>query len=312
MSGGPVVAGESAEGGQAFRAQRPYVDLTGPGRPRCQMRRFDEEPIALPPHPCMLCEGVAFGRRDDWLVHVKETHHGLCEYRKQLSFLAQEFDSVGRVPPQLWRHVVEAFAEEYTTGAEEFSCQAVGWAPPSSTEPYDWSVAKGQRVPTSKEYADCAVRIVKFIGLEPWAPDKGVSKVMFQGMSLEVARDVMEMTDDDTEDSVVVLRDLVLVRMELEGLFHEESGGAQIVRVSQDVAVEVWSRDLLQTLPEEMTFIALPQLEQFFLGRTDLDIKRGSGDLVLAIEWGLLLLQHLRRRGILRCRDDPRLCFSHR
>ena len=307
LSGDPAV-GVSAVVGNAFRVQRPFVDLTAPGMPRYQMRRFDEEPVALPPHPCMLCEGVAFGRRDAWLEHVQDTHHGIGEYRQQLVFLSRQFDRVGRVPPQLWRHVADAFAEDYTTGAEDFSCNYVGWTPPSSAEPYKWSVAGDQRAPTSREYADCAGRIVKFIcGKEPWALEQGVSLVALHAASLEIVRDVMKVAapeEDGAVDSAVILRDLVLRRMEIEDLFHGEAAGDPFACLRPEFTVELWSRDLLQTLPEKLSFIAVNQLQQFFLGCPELDIEAGGDAMALAVDWGLRLLRHLRQRGILECMDE--------
>ena len=41
---------------------------------------------------------------------------GVSEYRKRLFFLLSRVEAMGPVPPQLWRHAVEAFAEDLGVG----------------------------------------------------------------------------------------------------------------------------------------------------------------------------------------------------
>ena len=50
------------------------------------------------------------------------------EYRKRILYLVHRFDAVGAVPPQLWRHAVEACTEELITGSRELHCTYAGWA----------------------------------------------------------------------------------------------------------------------------------------------------------------------------------------
>jgi hypothetical protein len=112
----------SAPSGTAsnLRVQRPYVSFG------CDdgtaLRQWSDEAIALPPHPCMLCN-CAFSTEAAWRKHVEDVHHGEAEYRKRLFYLASRFESVGATRPQLWRHVVDAFSEEYVTGSRDWpSC----------------------------------------------------------------------------------------------------------------------------------------------------------------------------------------------
>ena len=107
----PVAPGETAltsrsQSGKQLRLQRPYVKLTALQKDRFVLRRFQVDPIALPPHPCMLCD-AAFGAKDVLFQHMHDEHGGENEYRQRLVFLSAQFDAVGAVTPQLWRHATE-------------------------------------------------------------------------------------------------------------------------------------------------------------------------------------------------------------
>ena len=111
------------------RQQGPFVILTEEVQQRFGKRRFADAAVALPPHPCMLCD-AAFGREEDWFQHVAGTHEGMQCYRQRLAYLCEQFDAVGRVTPQLWRHSIEAWTEEYVTGSVDWGCLHLGWNHP--------------------------------------------------------------------------------------------------------------------------------------------------------------------------------------
>ena len=100
-----------------LRTQSPYIKLTD--EQKGSLRRWDVEPTPLPPHPCMLCSG-AYATAAQLETHIRCSHGGLSEYRKRLFFLASQADAVGKVNPQLWRHIVEAFSEEFVTGEQDW------------------------------------------------------------------------------------------------------------------------------------------------------------------------------------------------
>ena len=52
------------------RQQKPYVSYSEAYKAGCTLRRFDKEPIALAPYPCMLCQDLDFGLKEAWQAHV--------------------------------------------------------------------------------------------------------------------------------------------------------------------------------------------------------------------------------------------------
>jgi len=146
------------------RTQRPYVTGRGNG----VLRRFSKEPVALPPHPCMLCD-AAFATKADLEHHVVARHAGVQEYRKRLFFLQSSFESIGPVPPALWRHSVEAFAEHFVTGSSDWPSCASSWESPSGPKtPWDWGAAPGGRVPSEVEFKSMVEKLVKRVCPAPW------------------------------------------------------------------------------------------------------------------------------------------------
>ena len=85
--------------------QREFVALTQAEKEGSQLRCFSGVPTALPPHPCMLCNS-AFGSADDLRAHITDKHHGMRHYRQRLAYLCEQFEAVGQVKPQLWRHAL--------------------------------------------------------------------------------------------------------------------------------------------------------------------------------------------------------------
>ena len=77
-----------------LRLQKPFVCLDP--STEGSLQQWSDEPVALPPHPCMLCN-ADFATKSDWMAHVDADHHGICEYRKRLFYLACQFGSTGRV-----------------------------------------------------------------------------------------------------------------------------------------------------------------------------------------------------------------------
>ena len=128
--------------GVAPRLQHVFVALTQAEQESSQLRCFSDVPTALPPHPCMLCTS-AFGSVDALRAHVTDAHHGMRHYRQRLAYLCEQFEAVGQVKPQLWRHALEAYAEEYVTGSNEWSCHSVGWSPPLEGS-LEWTRGDGQ------------------------------------------------------------------------------------------------------------------------------------------------------------------------
>ena len=63
--------GTRASHGHCLREQRAYVSLTDDQKGR--LRRWDVEPTALPPHPCMLCD-AAYGTEGLLSQHIEEKH----------------------------------------------------------------------------------------------------------------------------------------------------------------------------------------------------------------------------------------------
>ena len=93
----------------------PYVREV-PGDLRC----FSSDPLALPPYPCRLCS-ANFGTEAALQGHIAAEHAGEAEYRKRTLFLESSFAGVKPVPPQIWRHCVEACTEDLVTGSSSWS-----------------------------------------------------------------------------------------------------------------------------------------------------------------------------------------------
>ena len=82
-----------------------------------QERLFPIDGVSLPPFPCLLCD-KNFGCQAHFLAHVDDAHCGMSEYRKRLFWLAKHG---GRpVRPTEWRHIVEAFSENFVTGSADW------------------------------------------------------------------------------------------------------------------------------------------------------------------------------------------------
>ena len=104
-------------GSAGLRTQKPFVSFEADGH--SALREWCEEAVPLPPHPCMLCPS-AFATSRALSQHVSRVHHGGDEYRKRMFYLLGCFECVGAAKPQLWRHVVDAFTEEYVTGSVDW------------------------------------------------------------------------------------------------------------------------------------------------------------------------------------------------
>ena len=190
--GGVVIDPQDAVAhGVEPRLQREFVALTQAEQEASQLRCFSEVPTALPPHPCMLCNS-AFGSAEDFRAHVTDAHHGMRHYRQRLAYLCEQFEAVGQVKPQLWRHALEAYAEEYVTGSSDWSCHSVGWSP-SLTGSLPWTRVEGHGQPTLRQYSDCAVRIAKWLcsRCHPWVvPAVGVPLAELRAEGMRIVGDV--------------------------------------------------------------------------------------------------------------------------
>ena len=122
----PVARGGSAaevqrrrETFRSCRQRAPFVAVV-PG----ELRRFAQDPLALPPVPCRLCV-QSFATRASLHAHIEAEHVSLSEYRKRLFYLVSSFEAVQVVPPQVWRHVTEAFSEHLVSGTDAWPACAV-------------------------------------------------------------------------------------------------------------------------------------------------------------------------------------------
>ena len=96
------------------------------------LRTFSSDPLALPPYPCRLCSRN-FGTEEAFQGHVAAEHAGCAEYRKRVIFLESSFAAVKPVPPQIWRHCVEACTEDLVSGSSSWpSCTSSSRDVPSS------------------------------------------------------------------------------------------------------------------------------------------------------------------------------------
>ena len=271
------------------RAQKEFVMLTPAEQRASQLRRFTDTPVALPPHPCMLCD-AAFGREADWRVHVAVAHRGMCMYRQRLIYLSEQFGNVGRVPPQLWRHAVEAYTEEYVTGSNSWSCLHVGWLPAPS-KAAEWTQVEGQRQPTHKQYCDCAERIAKWLcgRCRPWA-DPPMAVPMGE-VCAEAQRVVAEVVPPAElgGDGPAFLQ-FVLDRMVSDKLLSTEAGeaGADFVRPNADLALSMASMSLLQKLPARGDFSPTLVLPRFL--RDVVDVPDDAAN-----AWALTVLKNLEQ-----------------
>ena len=278
--------------GVALRMQREFQALTQAEQEASPLRCFSDVPTALPPHPCMLCNS-AFGSVLDLRAHVTDAHHGMRHYRQRLAYLCEQFEAVGQVKPQLWRHALEAYTEEYVTGSNEWSSHSVGWTPPQGRS-LAWTRVEGQLQPTLRQYSDCAVRLAKWLcgRCHPWVvPSLGVPLAELRAAGTLIVGDVAP--SEEGEDARGTFLDFVLERM-LEADLLLRPGGegdADALCLNGELALSLASMDLLRALPSRDDFAPDDVLRVFLWDNYQvLDEVAGI--------WGRKVLENLRLLGL--------------
>ena len=118
------------------------------------LRRFEQDPLALPPFPCRLCS-QGFASRRLLFDHIDSEHVSLVEYRKRLFFLLSSFEHVEPVRPQVWRHATEAFTEHSVLGSDSWpACRVNEGASGLSSVAWSGTVV-GESVDVSGQRSSC-------------------------------------------------------------------------------------------------------------------------------------------------------------
>ena len=137
--------------------------------------------------------------------------------------------------PQLWRHALEACAEDYVTGSQDWSCHAVGWLPLSDGSP-DWSRDAERGDPSLHQYSVCASRIARWLcnRCHPWELlSSGAPLLELRAEGERIVGDVAPVADGQ-EDLVETFLDFILERMVAEALLVRVGGDGDEERLRLD------------------------------------------------------------------------------
>ena len=99
------------------RPQKAFVQLSE--AERGELRKWGEDPVALPPHPCMLCTKNC-ATEAEWARHANDEHAGLDPYFRRLFWLLSQRENMGAIKPQLGRHAVEVSSDALVTGSGDW------------------------------------------------------------------------------------------------------------------------------------------------------------------------------------------------
>jgi hypothetical protein len=247
----------------------------------------------------MLCS-KNFGVKDAWLRHVDEEHGSLSDYRQRLFFLHQQFENVGPVAPQLWRHIVEAYSEDFTTGRPDWHGEFLGWTEGPDTS-YTWPQLQGIPPPTQADYAVCAERIVRgMCGDKPWETPT-VNGRLLDEQSRSIVRGVLEehcppggdVGSDVTDAVVVAVADMFVERLKAEEKLYRlpsaDVAASEVYMLCDRLRLSLWSWSLLQSLPFDREFSADEELRSFLQNRLSVEPD------TTCLQWARSLLQHLDR-----------------
>jgi hypothetical protein len=226
---------------------------------------------------------------------------------------ASRIENNGAVRPQAWRHIVEAFTEEFVTGSSDWpacgDADCVG-----GSLAYEWDQSPELRVPSVEEYRGCAREILATCFPRPWRhQDVPVSRVIvaarasircFASPPFEFPPSVgveepMAQVDADVEEptaqedtALESFLNLVLQRMEAEG--HIARRG-DIFCAAESKVPSFWAWKLLDGVRGDVVFSEAFAIGKFLpLNFGDLE----GDDLALATRWGVALLDHLASVGI--------------
>ena len=298
-----------------FRTQREYVSLSA--SQRGQLREWGAMPIALLPHPCMLCR-ASFVQKEDWRAHVRAEHHSVEEYRKRLFFLTEQIENMRPSRPQLWRHAVEAFAEEFVTGCDDWpKCNFV----PQSVASYAWPSCADPSVPLPdlQQYRTCARKILVQLNPIPWhaqlSAEADVRRFAMEVSREELAPSSTEALPADGGGVWGVVGKLILSRMEQEGRVELRGGG---YRVPPGYLLSIFSEQMLWRIDVRAVASAEPVFQEEavideFLAAALPDQCEFIQRCPAALAWAARLLSRLEERNFIeRCEEGAPLANGAR